>query len=71
MGMIGSYFKISEENILELQQSADSLENFIFSDVQENNRINIDKAWHAIQFTLTGCPFGGDDDNIFRHFNYF
>lgn len=65
MGMIGSYFRISEEGILELQQSADNLENFIFSDVQEDNSINIDKAWHAIQFTLTGCPFGGDDDNIF------
>ncbi|MCC0673679.1 YfbM family protein [Clostridioides sp. ES-S-0145-01] len=65
MGMIGSYFRISEENILKLQQSTDNLEDFMFEDVQEDSSINIDKAWHAIQFTLTGCPFGGDDANIF------
>lgn len=65
MGMIGSYFRISEENILKLQQSTDNLEDFMFEDVQEDSSINIDKAWHAIQFTLTGCPFGGDNANIF------
>ncbi|MCC0694579.1 YfbM family protein [Clostridioides sp. ES-S-0048-02] len=65
MGMIGSYFRISEENILKLQQSTDNLEDFMFEDVQEDSSINIDKAWHAIQFTLTGCPLGGDNANIF------
>ncbi|EQF23154.1 hypothetical protein QEW_3781 [Clostridioides difficile CD160] len=65
MGMIGCYTKISEENVLKLQRAEGNLQEFVFGDVNENNSINIDKAWHAIHFTLTGCPFGGDDDNIF------
>lgn len=65
MGMIGCYIRTSEENIFKLQQEEENLQEFIFGDVNENNSINIDKAWHAIHFTLTGCPFGGDNDNIF------
>ncbi|HBF2809287.1 TPA: YfbM family protein [Clostridioides difficile] len=65
MGMIGCYTKISEENVFKLQQAEENLQDFVFEDANENSTINIDKAWHAIHFTLTGCPFGGDDDNIF------
>lgn len=65
MGMIGCYIRISEENVLKLQQAEDNLQGLVFGDMDENNTISIDKAWHAIHFTLTGCPFGGEDDNIF------
>lgn len=65
MGMIGCYTKISEENVFKLQQAEENLQDFVFEDSNENSTINIDKAWHAIHFTLTGCPFGGDEDNIF------
>lgn len=65
MGMIGCYIRISEENVLKLQQAEDNLQGLFFGDMDEDNTISIDKAWHAIHFTLTGCPFGGEDDNIF------
>ncbi|KPI48255.1 hypothetical protein IM33_17520 [Clostridioides difficile] len=65
MGMIGCYTRISEEDVLKLQQAEGNLQDFVFEDVYENSTINIDKAWHTIHFTLTGCSFGGDDDNIF------
>ncbi|KPI47640.1 YfbM family protein [Clostridioides difficile] len=65
MGMIGCYIRISEENVLKLQQAEDNLQGLVFGDMDEDNTISIDKAWHAIHFTLTGCPFGGEDDNIF------
>lgn len=65
MGMIGCYTRINEEDVLKLQQAEGNLQDFVFEDVHENSTINIDKAWHAIHFTLTGCSFGGDDDNIF------
>ncbi|HGM3508338.1 TPA: YfbM family protein [Clostridioides difficile] len=65
MGMIGCYTRISEEDVLKLQQAEGNLQDFVFEDVHENSTINIDKAWHAIHFTLTGCSFEGDDDNIF------
>lgn len=61
------YIRIIEENVLKLQQAEGNLQDFVFEDVHKNNTINIDKAWtwHAIYFTLTGCPFGGDDETIF------
>lgn len=65
MGMIGCYIRISEENVLKLQQAEDNLQGLVFGDMDKDNTISIDKAWHAIHFTLTGCPFGGEDDNIF------
>ncbi len=65
MGMTGNYFRTSKSNAMNVREGKYSLADLIYDDAQEGNIIDIDKAWHAIQFTLTGCPYGGDDDNIF------
>ena len=65
MGMTGNYFRTSQNNAMDIREGKYSLADLIYDEAQEGNIIDIDKAWHAIQFTLTGCPYGGDDDNIF------
>jgi len=65
MGMTGNYWRTNSENIKKIQSGIIDLTDYIFSDEQERNIIDIDKTWHAIHFTLTGDPFGGDADNIF------
>ena len=54
MGMSGNYFRTDESTVENIRRGAVAL-----SDI-----IDIDKAWHALHFTLAGNAYGGDDDNI-------
>ncbi len=60
MGMIGFYKIANEEEINKLKSGEISSSEFIYDDM--DNVVDIDKAWHAIHFTLTG-ELGGRDDN--------
>ena len=64
MGMTGYYFRTEEEIIRKLQNSELDLEDLIYDKSLEDHLLDIDKAWHAIHFTLTGLPFGADDGDI-------
>jgi len=57
MSMIGNYYMIDEEIIKKIRQGELLVENLIYDendDVDEEKSLDIDKAWHAIHFTLTG-----------------
>ena len=67
MSMIGNYFMTDEETILKIRQGDISVEGSIYDendDVDEEKCLDIDKAWHAIHFTLTGHMANEDNDNI-------
>ena len=62
MGMIGYYYKTDEETLQKIQER--SVGSIVFSEESEQNLLDIDKTWHAIHFTLTGCAYDGAEDNI-------
>ena len=65
MGMSGNYFRPSESTVDDIRRGAVALSDFIYDKSQKENIVDIDNAWHAIHFTLTGNAYGGEDDNIF------
>lgn len=65
MGMTGSYFRTDEETVREIRNGTHDLSDFIYDESGKDDVLDVDKAWHAIQFTLNGAPQGGDYDNIF------
>lgn len=57
MGMIGNYYMADEETVRSIQNGALSVEDLIYDendDVDEEASLDIDKAWNAIHFVLTG-----------------
>lgn len=67
MSMIGNYYMTDTETIKKIRQGEISVEDLIYDendDVDEEKALDIDKAWHAIHFTLTGEMDEGDNDNI-------
>lgn len=65
MGMSGNYFRTSESTVDDIRRGAVALSDFIYDKSQKENIVDIDNAWHAIHFTLTGNAYGSEDDNIF------
>ncbi|HJD96095.1 YfbM family protein [Mailhella massiliensis] len=65
MGMSGNYFRTSESTVEKIRRGEIALSDLIYDKAEKEHIVDIDKAWHAIQFTLTGASYGGDDDNIF------
>lgn len=63
MGMTGNYFRTDESTVDEIRRGERELADVVESD--DEHVLDVDRAWHAIQFTLTGAPFGGDPDNVF------
>lgn len=63
MGMTGNYFRTDESTVDEIRRGECELADVVESD--DEHVLDVDRAWHAIQFTLTGAPFGGDPDNVF------
>ncbi|WP_338751074.1 YfbM family protein [Bacillus sp. FJAT-52991] len=55
MGMIASYYRISNEFIEHLTTHPNEVETFLY-EVEEVSKkeVDIDKAWHGIYFLLTG-----------------
>lgn len=62
MSMIGNFLAISTAQEQQLRARPESVEDFLYSDeVQESESLlDVDKAWHAVHFLLTGSPWGGE-----------
>ena len=63
MGMTGNYFRTDESTVDEIRRGVLELADVV--DADEDHVLDVDRAWHAIQFTLTGAASGGDSDNVF------
>lgn len=59
MGMIQYYLRADDAKVKEIQEG-DS----VFHSSSDDKMLDIDKAWHAIHFTLTGEVWGFDEDNF-------
>ena len=67
MSMIGNYYMTDTETVEKIRKGELSAEDFIYNEndeIDEEKSLDIDKAWHAIHFTLTGEIDEGDDDSI-------
>jgi hypothetical protein len=61
MGMIGHYCKIIEKDFYKLKNEEIFVSDFIYTEtftenLKETDFLDIDKAWHAIDFVLTHDP---------------
>lgn len=66
MSMIGCYFRISEEDVKKAETGKLDLESLIYDEKNQSNEditLDIDKAWHAIYFTLTGSSGETDTEH--------
>ena len=52
MSMIGYFYQADDATVQKLREGSDA--EFIFEEENEDNMLDIDKAWHAIHFILTG-----------------
>lgn len=63
MSMIGNLVAVRPEQLQSLINDPESIESFLYpndGDADPENHIAIDKAWHAIHFTLNGKAWGGE-----------
>ena len=61
MSMIGNFLQRTSAELDALIANPADVESFIYPDEDENeNCIDIDKAWHGIHFMLTGTQYDGD-----------
>ena len=59
--MIGNFLQLTPTQLETLIANPADVESFIYPDDEENeNCIDIDKAWHDIHFMLTGEQYEGD-----------
>ena len=68
MSMIGNLVAVRPEQLQSLIADPDSIEPFLYSedgDAEPENHIDLDKAWHAIHFTLNGKTWEGEDPLFF------
>ena len=61
MGMTCYYFRTDEDTIWKIREGNMGI---IYEEENKDNLLDIDKSWHAIHFTLTGCAYGGEEDDI-------
>src|SRR5579859_1183536 len=60
MAMIGNLRPASDAQIARLLANPEEITRFLYgSDVPSNDRVVLNKAWHAIHFVLTGSRLGG------------
>lgn len=64
MSMIGYYFRTNEDTILKMQEG--SVGDVVFHEENRASLLDVDKAWHAIHFTLTGSAYGGEEGDILK-----
>ncbi len=60
MSMIGHFKQISPQLLDEIIKDPSSLESIIYTDEEDPNELNIDKAWHGIHYLLTGSAWEGE-----------
>ena len=64
MSMIGNVCAVSPSQLQSLIDSPDSIKAFLYpddGDSEPDNHVDLDKAWHAIHFTLTGSAWEGEE----------
>lgn len=62
MGMIGYFFSAEEAEIAQAQNDTRSFYELAFSAGEEES-VDVDKAWHAIHFVLSGNPWDCSQDD--------
>lgn len=62
MGMIGYYFRADEDLVNQIKRGED--ESVFYNEDYENNILDVDKAWHAIHFVLTGESWEAPADEL-------
>ena len=62
IGMIGYYYQADDVTVHKLKKGESA--GFVFAPENEHNLCCIDKAWHAIHYTLTGEVWEIPEDNI-------
>src|SRR5262249_39923399 len=63
MGMAGCFAALPPATLRELMAHPDAIEDYLYpndGDDEPPNYADVDKAWHAIHFMLTGVAEGGD-----------
>jgi len=63
MSMIGNFLPVSPEKLQSLIDNPESIPDFLCPDDEASeppNLLDVDKAWHAIHFLLTGNAWGGE-----------
>lgn len=65
MGMIGIFVQASMEQLYEFEKDSAAFITYIYSEEVQNSDayLDVDKAWHAINYCLTGKIDGDDEDN--------
>jgi len=63
MGMIGEYLKVDKKTFKILKRGKVDFYDFI-EELDEEDRVDIDKAWHAIHFILSGKVWESNEDPI-------
>jgi hypothetical protein len=61
MGMIGFFKRVAPAELDRLLKDPERLESLLYDETDEDRDIDVDKAWHAIHFLLTGDPYGGEE----------
>lgn len=63
MSMIGNVLAISPEQLAALIAEPELAESFVYPDdgAERANHLDIDKAWHAIHYTLNGQAWEGEE----------
>ena len=68
MGMYGNFFRTDELTVLRLQKGKANLFELMYDEngqVRESSCLfEVDKAWHAIHFTLSGQVYESTDDPL-------
>lgn len=63
MSMIGNFLLVSDEDISELLAAPETIQSFLERRVYEvdepADHVDVDKAWHALHFLLTGSAWEG------------
>lgn len=60
MSMIGGYCRLDEAKLGQLLGEPEALEEFLFTENDSLERLDIDKTWHVIHFLLNGDPWAGE-----------
>lgn len=64
MSMIGNLVALNLQQLQSLIDEPDLVEEFLYpedGDAQPDNHLDLDKAWHAIHFTLNGKAWDGEE----------
>ncbi len=61
MGMIGYFFR-ADDGLLEKIKNGST--GIVFQDDMEEQLLDIDKAWHAIHFLVTGHKYDSDEGDV-------